>query len=283
MKAASGSIIIAALHFPCGPPSAPPMTSRALLFLALAGWAGASAAIGQEVPPPAPEVSAVRTTEPLGPPRRPASRLLDQTGALSAPEQAGLSREFTTAATGGLSLYFVALKSSEGLPEQDAAGELARLWEDAPLTAVILQLPGQPMSVGFSGPQLASRSREEIASLTASALAAGKTHQVLAEQVKAVAGRLTGDLSTRDGANGAQPASDGPGAAATSGVSTYHLILAGGVGAMVVLTALLLLARRCRRNRPRLFPLTAARDRFSAPHSGGNNAMITFLDEKKTG
>ncbi|MES2466964.1 MAG: hypothetical protein V4675_06660 [Verrucomicrobiota bacterium] len=259
------------------------MTSRAVLLLALAGWAGASPAAGQVAPPPPAEVSVAKAIEPLGPPARPASRLLDQTGALSAPELAALSREFTTAATGGLSLYFVALKSSEGLPEQDAAGELARLWEDAPLTAVLLQLPGQPMSLGFSGPQLASRSKEEIASLTASALAAGNAHQVLAEQVKAVAGRLTGDLSTRGGANGAQPASDGPGAAASSGVSTYHLMMAGGVGAMVVLTALLLLARRRHRNRPRLFPLTAARDRFSAPHSGGNNAMITFLDENKRG
>lgn len=258
------------------------MTSRAILFLALAGWAGASPAIGQEFPPRAPEVSAVRTTEPLGPPPRPASRLLDQTGALSAPEQAALSREFTTAATRGLSLYFVALKSGEGLPEQDAAGELARLWEDAPLSAVLLQLPGQPMSLGFAGPQLAARSREEIASLTASALAAGNAHQVLAEQVKAVAVRLTADLAG-DGANGDLPAQAGPRATAWSGVSSHHLMLAAGGGAIVVLLALLLLARRCRRNRPRLFPLTAARDRFSAPHSGGNNAMITFLDENKRG
>ncbi len=282
MKAVSGSIIIAALPFPCGPPSTPPMTSRAILFLALAGWAGASAAIGQEVPAPAAEVSVARAIEPLGPPARPASRLLDQTGALSAPEQAGLSREFTTAATAGVSLYFVALKSSEGLPEEDAAGELARLWEDAPLTAVLLQLPGQPMSVGFAGPQLASRSRDEIASLTASALAVGNARQVLVEQVKAVAGRLAADFA--GGAdNEAQPAKAGPGAAAWSGVSTHHLMVAAGSAAIVVLTALLLLARRLRRNRPRLFPLTAARDRFSAPHSGGNNAMITFLDEKKPG
>lgn len=258
------------------------MTSRAVLLLALAGWAGASPAAGQIAPAPPAEVSTARTIEPLGPPARPASRLLDQTGVLSAPELTALSREFTTTATGGLSLYFVALKSSEGLPEEDAAGELARLWEDAPLTAVLLQVPGQPMSLGFAGPQLASRSREEIASLTASALAAGNARQGLAEQVKAVAGRLTEQFAGV-GASGAQPASNGPGAEAWSGISTHHLILAAGSGAIVVLTGLLLLARRRRRNRPRLFPLTAARDRFSAPHSGGNNAMITFLDEKKPG
>ena len=258
------------------------MTSRAVLLLALSGWAGASPAAGQVAPPPAAEVSVAGAIEPLGPPARPASRLLDQTGALSAPELAALSREFTTAATGGLSLYFVALKSSEGLPEQDAAGELARLWEDAPLTGVLLQVPGQPMSLGFAGPELASRSREKIASLTASALAAGNARQVLAEQVKAVAGRLVADFAG-EGDNQAQPAKGGPGAAAWPGVSTHHLMLAAGIAAIVVLTALLLLARRRRRNRPRLFPLTAARDRFSAPHSGGNNAMINFPDENKRG
>ncbi len=176
----------------------------------------------------------------------------------------------------------MSVRDGKELPEQDAAGELARLWEDAPLTAVLLQLPGQPMSLGFAGPQLASRSREEIASLTSSALAAGHSSQVLAEQVKAVAVRLSADFAG-DGANGILPAQAGTGATAWFGVSTHHLMLAAGSGAIVVLLALLLLARRCRRNRPRLFPLTAARDRFSAPHSGGNNAMIPFLDENKRG
>ena len=50
---------------------------------------------------------------------------------------------------------------------------------------------------------------------------------------------------------------------------------AGGA-TVVFLCSLLLLGRYRRANRPRLFPAVTPRSRFSAPHSGGNNAMISF-------
>jgi len=58
--------------------------------------------------------------------------------------------------------------------------------------------------------------------------------------------------------------------------SIHQTIMWGGSAAVVFLLSVLLLARRRRVNRPRLFPITAPRLRFSAPHSGGNNAMISF-------
>ena len=169
---------------------------------------------------------------------------------------------------------------SEGLPEQDAAGELARLWEDAPLTAVLLHLPGQPMALGFAGPRLASLPSGEIKSLTTSALAASRAHPLMPEQVKAVARSLRGDINHTQGGESHMAMTD-PGAAALFDGSNHHLMLAGGCAAVVFLLALLLLAHRRRAHRPRLFTLTAPRERFSAPHSGGNNAMVTFLEDIK--
>ena len=225
--------------------------------------------------PAAAESGEVITGEPTGPPARPASRVLDQTGALTAPERAALSRDFTAAAAHGLSLYFIALNSSEGLTEEDAANELARLWEDAPLTAVILHVPGRARSLGFSGSRLSSLQQEEIESLAASALAAGRARQTMPEQGKAAARRLIEDF-TRFRAGGPLTPYAGTLSARSSSDITHQLILWGGSAAIVFLFCLLLLARRRRAHRPRLFPLTAPRERFSAPHSGGNNVMINF-------
>ena len=256
------------------------MTCHALLIFVLAGLAGVLPAAGQKAPVPAVEPASAMRAESLGPPARPDSRVLDQTGTLTAPELAALSHEFTTATGEGLSFYFIALKSSEGLPEQDAAGELARLWEDAPLTAVLLHLPGQPMALGFAGPRLASLPSGEIKSLTTSALAASRAHPLMPEQVKAVARSLRGDINHTQAGESHMAMTD-PGAAALFDGSNHHLMLAGGCAAVVFLLALLLLAHRRRAHRPRLFPLTAPRERFSAPHSGGNNAMVTFLEDIK--
>ena len=223
----------------------------------------------------------VITAESTGPPARPASRVLDQTGALTAPERSALTRDFTAAEADGLSLYFIALNSSEALTEDDAATELAKLWENAPLTAVILHVPGRAMSIGFSGARLTSLEPEEVAALTTSALAAGRARQSMPEQGKAAARRLIEDFTRlRAGESLTTPSSlIGPGQ--NSGPSTHQLILWGGSAGIFLLLGLLLLARRGRTHRPRLFPLTAPRSRFSAPRSGGNNVMISFPNERE--
>ena len=254
---------------------APPSSCAALLLMV-----PFSAAQAPPVAAPAPAASgAVIAAEPTGPPARPASRVLDQTGALTAPERAALSRDFTDSAAAGLSLYFIALNSSEGLTEEDAASDLARLWEDAPLTAVILHVPGRAMSLGFSGSRLASLQQDEIDSLSTSALTAGRARQTMPEQGKAAARRLIEDF-TRYRAG--EPLTPYAGAFATrsDNNSTHHLILWAGSAVIVFLSCLLFLARRRRAHRPRLFPLTAPRERFSAPHSGGNNVMIAFSNER---
>ena len=255
------------------------MTARACLLTAFSVWAMAGPLPAQqEAPAPAGEVM---TAESTGPPSRPASRVLDQTGALTAPERAALTRDFTAAEADGLSLYLIALNSSGGLTEDDAAGELAKLWENAPLTAVILHVPGRAMSIGFSGARLTSLQPEEAAALTASALAAGRARQSMPEQGKAAARRLIEDF-TRLRAGESLTALPGLTFRGNSSSPAIHqLVLWGGGAGIFLLLGLLLLARRGRTRRPRLFPLTAPRSRFSAPHSGGNNVMIAFPNERE--
>jgi hypothetical protein len=56
----------------------------------------------------------------------------------------------------------------------------------------------------------------------------------------------------------------------------HQWVLVAGSAAIFCLLVLWMGLRRRRARRPRLFPYTVPRERFSAPHSGGNNAMISF-------
>ena len=212
------------------------------------------------------------------PPSRPATRVLDQTGAFTSGESARISRQFTASAETGLNVYLILLNSRDGLPEQDAAGELARLWEDGPLTAVFLHVPGQPLSLGFAGPRLASLQPGEINAFTESALKAGRARTSLPEQTKTAASQLIQDYArfqAGDPLMSVRGPSEGP---APGLISLISWIIGGGCALMV---PLVLFVRYRRSQRPRLFPLTPPRQRFSAPHSGGNNAIISFPNQRQ--
>ena len=256
------------------------MMPCSFLFAVMAGFALLPVR-AQSDPPPLvavpPETSVESSVESSGPPARPASRVLDRSGALTAPEHAGLSRQFMDAAADGLSLYFIVLNGDEGLVDHDAAAELARLWEDAPLTAVLLHVPGQPLSLGFAGTGLADFQPGETESLAQAALAAGRARHSMPEQGKTAARRLIEDYTRYRAGEPIAPA-------LFPVIDPQHhpqqLLRWGGTAAVAFLGFLLLLARRQRLHRPRLFPLPAPRERFSAPHSGGNNAMISFPNSR---
>lgn len=202
----------------------------------------------------------------------PASRFLDPDGTLTPEVKASLTRTFNTASSHGLSLYAVILKSAEGLAEHDAATNLALLWQNAPLTAVLLYVPGQSLSLGFSAGQLPSLQQEEIRKLCQEALQAGLTQSGIPDQVQTAAEHLTGNfLRYRSGRK--EEVTFNP---VKLRNPLHRGIIWGGCTSIVILLALLLMVRRHRARRPRLFPITAPRTRFSAPHSGGNNAMIRF-------
>ncbi len=253
------------------------MNARSLLLIAFVLWSCLVFPVrAQDAAPPGGE----STVEVTGPPARPESRVLDQAGLLSATERGALTRQFAAAADEGISLYFIGLKSAGGLPEQDAAGELARLWDDAPLTTVILHLPGEPLSLGFAASRLPSIQQEEMNALTQSALTEGLVQPTLREQITTTANRLTRDFARYRNGESLTPLAAPLSRSAAAG-SRHQLILRGGAAAVFLLLVLLVFLRHRRARRPRLFPLTVPRTRFSAPHSGGNNALISFADQRK--
>ena len=231
---------------------------------------------------PQAEASAEKGGGDGGPPMRPVLRVLDETGALTVTEREALTRDFTAAAESGLSLYLLILNAADGLAEDDPATELARVWEDAPLTAVFLQVPGQPLRLGFSGSRLPSLQQAEIAGLMDAALAAGRAQQSMPEQGKAAARQLISDF-TRYRAGLRIEESVGPGVLAGQPDPTHQLMVWGGGASIIFLLGLLILMRRGRASRPKLFPLAVPRSRFSAPHSGGNDVMISFLNDREKG
>lgn len=266
------------------------MFSRTLFILILAVGVWKMPAQGQEDPVvPAEETSPILgprlvdssgIPQPLqGPLARPESRVRDEAGLLSPDAQAELARELNAAAPQGLGLYWIALRSAEGLPAQDPAGTLAGLWAEEPVTVVILQVPGQPLAAGRSASRLSSIQQDEIAGLVQSALATGQTQmEPGAQGPAAVRHLMNAFLRYRAGhpLSAVDPRNEPAGSAA--GHRHQQRIFAGGV-ALIGLLGLLLYLRHRRRRRPRLFPFTVARERFSAPHSGGNNAMISFAGE----
>ena len=253
------------------------MIFRLLFLLIFSAWTG----LAQEAPgvvsaetssAPVPEA-----LEPAAPPSRPASRVLDQTGAFTTAECARISRQLTAAAETGLSIYLILLNTMEGLPEQDAAAELARVWEDGPLTAVFLHVPSQPLKLGLAGPELAALNQGEINAFTQSALKAGRARISLPEQTKTAASRLIEDYARHRAGDPLVPIR-GPADGVPPGLLSMLPWLLGGGCALLVPVVLFIRYRRSMR--PRLFPLTPPRQRFSAPHSGGNNAMISFPNER---
>lgn len=115
---------------------------------------------------------------------------------------------------------------------------------------------------------------ETIASLTQGAFTAGRARASMPEQGKAAASRLIEDY-TRYRA-GDRLAGTGQQVSLTK---TNRLLLFAGIGSFLGILLLLVFTRRRRTRHARLFPLTENRARFSAPHSGGNNAMTTFRND----
>jgi hypothetical protein len=231
-----------------------------------------AAALPPVIPAAAPSDLPQLSAAPPVPVKPPASRILDPADTLTPDAKATLTRTLNAASAEGLSLYAVFLKTTVGLAEHDAATNLALLWQDAPLTAVFLHVPGQSLSLGYSATQMPSVQQDEIRPLMHGALQAGLTQTEVPDQVQSAAQHLTGNfLRYRSGQK--EEITLNP---LKMRNPLHRWIFWGGSATILFLLGLLLLVRHRRARRPRLFPLTAPRSRFSAPHSGGNNAMIRF-------
>lgn len=211
-------------------------------------------------------------------PVRPADHVLDQTGKVTSAERKAVQAEMELAAgKAGLGVYLVLLNSAAEEPPADVARRLAQAWKDSADSVVILTAPNitPPFVVAVSGESFGAVPEADVRRLTETAVAAGQsaapgltamleTARSVITQVQAF--RKTGILGTP---RVPAPVESAPGQPAN------HLMawIAGGSLACCLLA--LLLMRRGRHS-ALIFPTPEFRRRFSAPHSGGNDAMVHF-------
>lgn len=210
-------------------------------------------------------------------PEKPGDFLLDQTGKVSEQDRADFAKEMSASAhQSAVGIYGVILNSTPEEPPMDLARRLAQGWTGTADRAVILTGPGMapPVVIAVSGESLGSLSDVQLNGLTQPALeaatkaapglpavrAAGKTIAALVESFRK-GGRL--------GPEPVEVAAETPG----NGSNAFMAIVAGT--ALVCCLVALALMRRGRKS-ALIFPAVPFRRRFSAPHSGGNNAIVHF-------
>jgi len=209
-------------------------------------------------------------------PERPADHVLDQTGKVTTEERREAAGALQAAAEkDGIGVYLVLLNSAAEEPPADVARRLAQNWRGTADRAVVLTAPdlSPPVLIEVAGQALGGLAESEIEAMKAAARAAGEkaapgfpamlaAARSLAAQVQSL--RRGGPLAAAAPAGGPEPAP----------VSREWMAWIAG-GALVCCLLALVLMRRGRR-RSLVFPATEFRHRFSAPHSGGNDAMVSF-------
>lgn len=209
-------------------------------------------------------------------PERPADHVLDQTGTVTTEQRKEAAAALQPAGeSDNLGVFLVLLNSAAEEPPADVAKRLAQNWRGTADRAVVLAAPeiDPPVLIEVAGQSLGGLPESEIEAMKAAALAEGAKAApgfpaMLAAARSVVAQvqnlRRGGPLAA-SAAAAASPAEDAP--------RQWMAWIAGG--ALVCCLAALALMRRGR-GRSRVFPATEFRHRFSAPHSGGNDAMISF-------
>lgn len=205
----------------------------------------------------------------------PADHVLDQTGKVTTEERKTVTAALQpVAGQDGLGIYLVLLNSAAEEPPADVARRLAQGWRTTPDTAVVLTAPelDPPLLVEVAGVALGSLTEEKVEAMKTAALEAGKQAGAGVPAMLAAAQSLAAQVrAIRQGT--APPASSTASAAPPAPDNQWVAWVAGSALAASLL-ALVLMRRG--RQRALIFPATEYRRRFSAPHSGGNNAMISF-------
>lgn len=207
-------------------------------------------------------------------PERPKDYILDQTGKVTTEDRkAAVAALKPVEEQAGLGVFLVLLNSGAEEPPADVAKRLAQSWRVTADTAVVLTAPNQkpPMLIEVTGVALGGLKDDELKAMKETALAAGKDKTGVAAML-AVATALGDEVRKfRTGAPlGAAGAAEAEKEGATGHLSAW---IAGG--ALVCCLAALVLMKRGRHH-ALIFPQTEPRHRFSAPHSGGNDAMVSF-------
>ena len=210
-------------------------------------------------------------------PERPADHVLDQTGKVTVAERRAVQAEMELAAEkAGLSIYLVFLNSAAEEPPADVARRLAQAWEGSTDRVIVLTAPDitPPIIVAVLGDSFGALPEADLLSLTETAMAAGQRAApgltAMLETARSVISQVL-ELR-RHGQPGARSVPS-PAVASDAPAGNPGAWIAGGSLACCLLA--LILMRRGRRS-ALIFPVHEFRHRFSAPHSGGNDAMVPF-------
>jgi uncharacterized membrane protein YgcG len=208
-------------------------------------------------------------------PDRPADHLLDMTTKVTAAERKAVAEELEAAMQQtGLGIYLVLLNSAAEEPPADLARRLAQGWTGSADRAVILTAPElqPPLLIALAGESLGSLPEERAATMTAAAVAAGqRAAPGLTAMQEAARSLLAQVKDLRTGAAEAAAA-----AADKAPDETPNTLTAWIAGTAFVCCLIALLLMRRGRHTALVFPAAPFRHRFSAPHSGGNDAVVFF-------
>ncbi len=211
---------------------------------------------------------------------RPADHVLDETRKVTPAERRAVEAEMELAAAkSGVGIYLVLLNSGAEEPPADVAQRLAQAWTGNADRVVILTAPdiSPPLVVAVSGESLGALPQAEVLRLTETAVAAGQRAApgltAMLEAARSVvaqveAFRKTGVVASRPAPPNAEPET-------VPGQPGRHLVAWIASGSLVCCLVALLLLRKGRRS-ALIFPPVEFRRRFSAPHTGGNDAMVHF-------
>jgi hypothetical protein len=210
-------------------------------------------------------------------PRQPADYVLDETGTVTATERKAVQAEMERAgAELGLGVYLVLLTSGPDEPAADFARRLAKGWKGNGDRVVLVSGPelSPPLEVAAAGETLGKLRPEQLTPMAEAALAAFGTAKRgfpgLREAARSVISHMRN--YRQNGVFGPAGVAAAPAAAANE--NNYLVAWIAGGSLLCCLVALFLM-RRGRRT-ALIFPKSDFRQRFSAPHSGGNDALVRF-------
>jgi hypothetical protein len=214
-------------------------------------------------------------------PAAPGDHILDQAEKWPPGERAAAAAELNAAAVQlRLSVFLVNLKAAPEEQPADFARRLAYSWTGTADRAVILSGPGfdPPLLIEFAGESLGSVPAEQLRAVASMARAeAAKAQPGLPASLAAARSLIAQVNAYRGGAPlGGAGAGDASGLVNDERGPDFSILwLALGAISIVLLLAAAFFLKR-RQTSARIFPRVPFRRRFSAPHSGGNDAMIQF-------
>lgn len=212
-------------------------------------------------------------------PERPADFIQDQTGKLTPEELSAWRGEMQDVVSkSGLALYSVLLNAPPEEPPLDLARRLVQSWTGAADRAVLVAGPGMnpPVVMAVAGESLAALAPAQLEELSSRALAAATGAGSGGwPMVQGYARSIASQVADFRAGKALQPP-PAPGEAPQPAAAPVNYTMAAAAGGALLCCLLALLLMKKSRRSALIFPAVPFRRRFSAPHSGGNDAMVRF-------